>query len=681
MAQYRQCFTVSCSTLVAITLLTLLPVPAQTAEQKTESDEQVDQVLPDELALLKEEETVSIASRYEQPISKAPSNVFVITDEDIRHSGATDLPTILRRIPGIEVMQMGGADINVSVRGNNQLQTNKILVMIDGRSIYNDAQGFVHWKMLPIALPEIKRIEVLKGPASAIYGFNAFDGVINIITKLPEEMRGTTIQLGGGELGTISSAGIHAGTYGKLGYRLSIGHDQSQQWRNRTALAFRAEKFSASTTYTLTENSKITLNGGLIDSNRFDGTFYESSLSQAKPSQAHAGLAYEHPNFVLRGYWMQTRNDEVIQPHPLLGNLFTITDRSGNPQARFTLNTYNVDMQHTFTFGHSFRMIYGANYRHNHFESNFIDSSSKEDRLGLFVQQEWTPIRQVTFVAGARYDLNTFIHPTISPRLALLLRPAEDHTIRASLSVGYRPPTLVETYANQLSPIVFEPPGTMPIRIQGNPNMIPEQLISYEVGYQGWFLKHRLRTRVDAFINIVRDLQDPSFDNTSRTLTLENRAGKASLYGVEAGFELLVTSWLQAFSNLSYVKIDDRFRGNVERIAPRYKVNAGLRAEFENGINGEALVHYVGATSYPFDSDFQFAPLFANTVPSRNLSNYTLLNLRGAYKFWTQQTSEGYLRSAEVAVSVFNALNDKHKEHPLGDTIGSRVMGWLTVRY
>ncbi|MEK9139885.1 MAG: TonB-dependent receptor [Nitrospirota bacterium] len=681
MARHRQILFPARLAFVAIALLMVCPVAAQTEENKNKLSAPPARGIPDELQLLKEEETVSIASRYEQPISQAPSNVYVITDEDIRHSGAVDLPTVLRRIPGMEIIQMSGADFNVSVRGNNQLQTNKILVMIDGRSIYNDAQGFVHWKMLPITLPEIKRIEVLKGPASATYGFNAFDGVVNIITKSPEEMRGTTIQFGGGELGTISSAGIHAGTYGKLGYRFSIGHDQNQQWRNRSSLAFRADKFSANTTYALTENSKITLNGGLIDSNRFDGTFFESSLSQAKPLQAHAGLAYERPDFVLRGYWMQTGNDAIIQSHPLLNDLFTITDRSGNPQARFTLNTFNLEMQHTFTLGQSFRTIYGTHYRHNQLSSNFLDSLSKEDRLGFFVQQEWTPIRPVTFVAGVRYDLNTFIHATVSPRLAVLLRPADDHTIRISFSVGYRPPTLLETHAQQLSQIVFDPPGTPPTKIQGNPNMIPEQLISYEVGYQGWFLKHRLRTRVDAFYNLVRDLQDPFFTSNTRTLTFANRAGKASLYGVEAGFELLLTSWLQAFANLSYVKVDDKFGGNVERVAPRYKANAGLRADFENGLNGEVLVHYVDKTNYPFDPDFRLAPLFGNATPSRRLDSYTLLNLRCAYKFWHQKAEGGYLRDAEIAVSAFNSLNDTHKEHPLGDMIGSRVMGWLTVRY
>ena len=104
-----------------------------------------------ELQILKEEnESISRGLAQERPISEAPSNVYVITDEDIRHSGATDIPTILRRIPGIDVMQTTSAEFNVSVRGNNQLPANKLLVMIDGRSVYEDAYGSVFWTTLPV---------------------------------------------------------------------------------------------------------------------------------------------------------------------------------------------------------------------------------------------------------------------------------------------------------------------------------------------------------------------------------------------------------------------------------------------------------------------------------------------------------------------------------------------------
>ena len=147
---------------LTILLVIQVPLPAYAEESRTRSD----QTLIPELELIKEEETVSIASRYEQPISQAPANVYVITDEDILHSGATDIPTILRRVPGLDVMQTTGADFNVSVRGNNQLQANKLLVMVDGRSIYVDAQGQVFWKAIPVTLPEINRIEVLATTSS-----------------------------------------------------------------------------------------------------------------------------------------------------------------------------------------------------------------------------------------------------------------------------------------------------------------------------------------------------------------------------------------------------------------------------------------------------------------------------------------------------------------------------------
>ena len=132
--------------MLTIWLVTQAPLVGYAEGVRTQSDP----TLIPELQLMKEEETVSIASRYEQPISQAPSNVYVITDEDIRHSGATDIPTVLRRVPGLDIMQVTGADFNVSARGDNQLFSNKMLVMVDGRSIYIDGQGLVFWKSLPV---------------------------------------------------------------------------------------------------------------------------------------------------------------------------------------------------------------------------------------------------------------------------------------------------------------------------------------------------------------------------------------------------------------------------------------------------------------------------------------------------------------------------------------------------
>src|SRR5579884_160282 len=645
---------------------------AQEAEQSAES---LPAALSEEIKFLKEE-TVSIASRYEQPISVAASNVYVITDEDIRQSGATDLPTVLRRIPGIEVIQMSGADFNVSARGDNQTVANKMLVMMDGRSIFIDTQAQVYWKAIPVTLPEIKRIEVLKGPASAVYGFNAFDGIINIITKSPEEMKGTALQFGGGELGTISSAAIHAGTAGKLGYRLSVGRDQNQQWRNRDALAFRDHKFNIQTEYALSGVSKLVVSGGLVDVNRLDGPITSTVILNDRPALGYAHVAYERPNFFVRAFWNGFDTTVDVNTHPLLAPFLQIRDRSGSPVSVLRGNTYNVEAQHSLDLGAANRLTYGFNYRHNTLSSNFIDRFSQEDRFGLYLQDEWKPVQTLTVVAGARYDLDTFIHATISPRVALLYTPVPDHTFRVTMSVAYRPPTLFETHAENQILIAGSP---VPAQNRGFTGLNPEQIVSYEAGYQGWFFKHRLRARVSLFFNHISDLIN--FKSVGSVITPGN-SGEADIYGGEAGIEFLATRWLTGFANYAYQEFGQTFTDTNRRGAPRFKINAGVRGEWDSGLSGEIALHHVGAATYPVNAAFaQFAPFGGFAPPSERVGSYNLLNLRGAYRLWQQKAAAGYLREAEFAVSAFNALNDKHKEHPLGDTLGSRVMGWVTLKF
>jgi outer membrane receptor protein involved in Fe transport len=665
--------------MVTIMLVAQAPRPGYTEESSAKSSQAV---IP-ELELIKEEETVSIASRYEQPISQAPSNVYVITDEDIRHSGATDIPTILRRVPGLDVMQMTGAEFNVSARGNNQLLANKLLVMVDGRSIYVDSQGLTFWKAIPVTLPEIKRIEVLKGPASVLYGFNAFDGIINIITKSPEEMKGTTLQFGGGELGNISSAAIHAGTAGKLGYRLSVGHDQNQQWRNRNALAFRSNKFNIQTEYALSQESKLLVSGGLTDVNRFDGPFTGVTIGANSFSQGYAHVAYERPNFFIRSHWYQVNSTLDFITNPLLAGLIRIETPRGSSIADGVTNTYNIEAQHRVQLWSANQVIYGVNYRLNKGSNTFWPEHAVENRLGFYLQDEWRATQNLTLVAGARYDLHTFIHPTISPRVSLLYMVIPDHTIHATFSIGYRPPTISDRFSSvrAVTSLPLPPPfNTATNMVQGSTNLNPEQIVSYEIGYQGWFLKHRLRIRTDFFFNHISNLISPL--STSPTMTSFANARSADIYGGEAGAEILLTNWLNGFANFTYLEIGQSSSNIGARSgAPRFKVNAGLRGDWDNGLTGEASFFHVGSATYDISQSFSELAPFGASVPSARVGSYNLLNIRVAYKFWQEKAEAGYIRDAEVAFSAYNALNDEHKEHPLGDTIGSRVMGWITIRY
>lgn len=633
-----------------------------------------EQHIQDETLYLKEE-TVSIASRYEQPISQAPSNVYVITDEDIRHSGATDLPTVLRRVPGMEVMQVTGADFNVSVRGDNQLNANKLLVMVDGRSIYVDVQGTVFWKAIPVTLPEIKRIEVQKGPASVLYGFNAFDGVINIITKSPEEIKGATLQVGGGSYGTLSTTAIYANSHKQFSYRLSYGHNQTDQWRNRDALAYRDNKFNVQTEYALSGNSKLSFSGGLVDPTNFDGHVVDAVVHTGVPALGYAHAIYDRPNFFLRAFWNGLNIHGPVSPSPQLSPFLRITNRNGDPEVLLQNHTYNFEAQQGIDLGATTRLAVGINYRHNTTSHNFQDRYRTEDRLGLYFQGEWKPTPLFQIVSGARYELNTFINPTISPRGSLLFTPTPDHTFRATVAVGYRPPTFFETHGDNLAIFVFPPPisSPPPISVKGSATLKPEQIVSYELEYQGWYLQHRLRARSSIFFNHISDL-------IVSTAPTPIQGGVADIYGGEIGGEFLLTKWLSGFGNFSYQEIGQTLVGTSRRGGPRFKYNAGLRGQWENGVSGEITYHYVGTATYPIASAFFEVIPFGIVPPSSRLDSYHLLNLRGAYRFWQQETSAGYMREAELAISVFNALNDVHREHPLGDLLGTRVMGWLTVK-
>ena len=638
-------------------------------------------VASEELALLREE-TVGIAVRHEQPISQAPSNVYVITDEDIRQSGATDIPTVLRRIPGLEVMQMSGADFNVSVRGNNQLQANKLLVMVDGRSIYLEGQGIVLWKLLPVTLPEIKRIEVLKGPASAVYGFNAFDGVINIITKSPEEMKGTTLQFGGGELGTLASAAIHADRVGKLGYRLSVGHDQNQQWQNRDALAFRADKLNALIEYELPGDSRVVLSGGLIDANRFDGPYVGTVINNSRPLQAYASASYERPSFFIRAWWTEFENTGLLTTVPSLANLSRVTGPDFRPVNDERNDVYNVDVQHAVRLWRSNSLTYGLNYRYIEVATNFLSQLNKQNRLGVFLQDEWNIAPKLNLVAGLRYDLHTEINPTVSPRVALLYNVAPDHTLRASFSVAYRPPTPLETGQTSFNFFTLPPPlpSLPPIVLVPSPNLKPEQILSHEIGYQGWFLKHRLRLRSDLFYNHISDLIFGALTSPTTAMSV-NVPGQADIYGGEVGIEVLATHWLSGFANYSFQEIHQTITGEAARAGPRHKFNIGLRADWDNGLNGEIAFHNYGSVTYPLSPLFPAFGSFGVIPPDPRVGRYNLLNFRAGYRFWQQKAAAGYFREGEVAVSAFNALNDKHREHPIGEVIGSRVLGWVTLKF
>jgi iron complex outermembrane receptor protein len=391
-------------------------------------------------------------------------------------------------------------------------------------------------------------------------------------------------------------------------------------------------------------------------------------------TDSYANVAYERPNVFVRAWWREWNATNNETTTPALADFVTVTNKSGDStHVPFIGNTYNVEAQQSLDLGTTNRLTYGLNYRLNTLSSTSLNSFSKETRFGIYVQDEWHVTHVLTAVAGARYDLDTFIHATISPRLSLLYTPVSDHTFRMGLSVAYRPPTLFETNADQRINLTFPLPppfNTSTLTSQGSTNLSPEEIVSYDLGYQGWYLRHRLRIRTDLFFNHLSNLIQGVA--TSSTTSSYSNGGVGDIYGGEAGAELLVTRWLSGFANFSYQEISQTFTGASQRGAPSVKASGGLRGEWDNGINGEVGLFHVGSATYPISNLYSVLAPFGAVSPNPTVGSYNLLNIRVAYKFWHE--------NAEVAVTAFNALDDRHKENPIGDTIGSRVMGWLTLK-
>lgn len=651
---------------VCLALVILWPSLALTGEPAM-----VASVLEDDLAFMKEEELVYTAIRHEQPISEAPSNVYVITAEDVRHSGATDIPTLLRRVPGMEVMQVTGAEYNVSIRGNNQLNANKLLVLLDGASVYQDVQGTVLWKALPITLPEIARIEVLKGPSSALYGFNAYDGVINIITKSPKETTGMSIQGADGELGTVHSAAMFSNSIGIGDVRLVAGYEQNQKWRDNDSLAFRAYKLNGQFERIFAGDSKFSLSGNFVENNRFDGPTVGAAIVTHTATNGRVTARFTQPHTLIQVWW-DGRWSDARQTFPAILNILQIQNTDGRITQEVNTQTADALIQHDWDFTDN-RLTVGVNYRFNTVSGNFTGSAQSENRLGLYLQDEWHIHPQVETTAGVRYDLDTFINPTISPRLVVLAKATSTQIFRMAFEMAYRPPTLTETHVKHQVLTNLPPPNPSPppIPVMGSGNLKPEKILSFTMGYHGWFLNHRLRARLDGFYNHLTNLISPS--DFGGVLTFVNSKGHADIWGGEGSLEFLIMPWLEGFTNVAYQEIDQTIKGENRRAGPKWKVNGGLRGNWLNGLNGEVSLHYYGTVTYPITGAFSnFAP-FGVSVPNPRVGSYTLLNLRLGYGFWMDR--------AEAAISVSNALDDRHKEYPVGDTIGSRVLGWVTLKF
>ncbi len=437
---------------------------------------------------------VASVSRSESTVQQSPAAVFVITQEDIRRSGATSIPEALRMAPGMDVARQNGHTWAISVRGFNSVTANKLLVLVDGRSVYSPISSGVSWEAQDTLMEDIDRIEVIRGAAGTLWGANAVNGVINIITKSARDTQGWLVTGGGGteELGFGSvryGTKLGEDTFLRLFGKYYNRDDQSGQFA-RTSGGALVSANSADASWQArggfrldwepAQQNELTLQGEL-----FNGEADNLTLPGRSAARLKTGNDRKAGGFVL-GRWTHHFSAESEW------KLQTYFDRSedetlgvGASQA----STFDVDFQHRFPLGERQEVTWGAAYRwvqdanQNYGVLTFAPAQRNSQLLSGFVQDTVTLVPdRLKLTLGSKFEHNDFSGGEVQPSTRLLWTPHAQHTVWAAVSRAVRTP--FRSDQDIRFNVATTGAGAVLVNDIGNPRFKSEELLAYELGYR-----------------------------------------------------------------------------------------------------------------------------------------------------------------------------------------------------
>jgi len=460
---------------------------------------------------------VTSASRKEQKLNTVTSAIFVITDEDIRRSGATSIPEALRMAPGVQVARIGTDKWSVSIRGFNGRFANKLLVLMDGRSVYSPFSSGVVWSQQDTFIEDIERIEVIRGPAATIWGVNAVNGVINIITKSAEKTQGTLLTAGGGSfeqgfVGARYGGKINQNTpfriYAKGFMRdhttTLSGSSANDSW-DSARTGFRIDHSD--------EINKFTVQGDMFYNNIADTVLLppsphlQSTMDTIHRNEFGGNIRFlwdrklsEHSSFKFQTYYDHVSN----QLAPLANSV----------------DSFDTDLQHRFPLWKTHEITWGVNFRlynsnaQNTPITSFTSKKKSNYFISGFVRDEFDLIPdKVKFSIGTRLGYNNLSGFEIQPNARILWTPNHKTSVWASVSRAIRTPARGEqdVIINRgiLPPQPAFTGSDLPIMqaILGSRNFSSEKLLAYEIGYRYQF-NQKASIDITGFFNDYSDLRD-----------------------------------------------------------------------------------------------------------------------------------------------------------------------------
>jgi len=566
--------------IAALFLCLLLPVSLQA--NALEEDETLQYLKQLSLEHLLELEVSSVSKKNEK-LSDAAAAIFVLTQEDIRRSGSHTLPDLLRLVPGLHVANIDAHTWAITSRGFNGLFANKLLVMIDGRTVYTPLYSGVYWDMQDVVLEDIERIEVIRGPGAAIWGANAVNGVISIITKSACDTGGGFASIGGGSVDHSQLNVRYGMVQDRLAWRVFGKHLDRDEFETETggesSDAWDTQRAGFRLDWTPLAFDKVTIEGDLyqgkgeqrMDLNRSDFGFQpfatDVDVSGGNLLARWERILDDTSSLMLQAYYDRTlREDGFLK------------------QSR---DTWDLDFNHRFLLGERQELIWGGGYRFtadvtdSGYASGMLPEDREDDLFSLFAQDDIT-LRQdrLHLIIGSKFEHNDYTGFEIQPTVRLLWTPNQYHTFWGAVSRAVRTPSRADhdlqvSVVNEQSTSlpVFDPvsgtwvmvPALVQLSGRGSRDFESEELLAYEVGYRAQPIP-RLSFDCSLFYNDYRKLRSQEPDeaiftvNPDASLTVEqpyyiDNKLEGESFGAEVFLRYQLTDWWHVAGSFSWVKI------------------------------------------------------------------------------------------------------------------------------
>lgn len=669
-------------------------------------------------------ESVVSASRTAQSPLDAPNSTTIITAQDIRLTGLTSLGDLLRRVAGVDVMRLTPGDTQFSIRGLNQRFSNKVIVLLDGRSVYLDFLGTTQSDTLPFNLEDVERIEVIRGPASALYGADAVTGIVNIITRDPGEGRAYAA-LSGGNDGVGRAVGGVTARSGGLSYRLSMGYAQAFNYaavvdpRRVDVLPASGSPyglmnvwFNGDFRYQLGHGYQLRFgNATQTGSSTMQGV---SRLRQIESAGQVFSQTYAQLNtpigLQLRTFWNGFGTTATVDEQ-VTGAIPTTAD---------DIVQHIVDVEATYAhrFGTSFRndITAGLAYRYKYIDWVWLGPQvNTQHHFAAYLQDQMRIIKGLQLVVSARLDSHPLLAAIqVSPRASVVVRPSRGQAFRATVGRAFRGPTFLESYLNidNNSPLR----GVTALGA-GNTKLRPEEMLSAEIGYANQASDY-FALEVNGYFNLVSDLISLSSVDTYRlrdtdgagaeaggaipaggfigavdafpvgvlryqNLGLLASTGQGAQFrqlGAEVGVRVFPLDGLDVYANyalsdtapnnLTAVEAQQRLRGfEADQRTSLHKVNVGVQYRSRFGLDVSTDFHWVSSQLWVEQvSDVATGVAFQSFA----LPNYAVLDARVGYRLGTH---------LEFGIVGTNLLSSGVRQHPFAQPIDRRVWGSVTARF